>query len=135
MQKKHQRGGTQRKEVQSVIRTHGIEVIDEAGVPRIKIGMFAEGPGIRICDETGHARISLGMSFINQPGLFFYDQITTRLHFHLSSNGEPVIGMIDETAAYAGKILLETQMQETSKRHRRQPQEGSPPGQANGKEG
>jgi hypothetical protein len=47
---------TQGKESPNVVRAGAIEIVDEKGNVRVKIGVFEEGPGIRIRDENDHTR-------------------------------------------------------------------------------
>jgi hypothetical protein len=95
-----------------VVRAQRVELADERGTVRVKIGIFEEGPGIRIYDETGHCRIWLGMTFLNQPQLVFYDKVTTRAILSLDTTGEPRLALLDQMLAHAGHRLIEQQRQE-----------------------
>jgi hypothetical protein len=107
------------RESQNVVRAGAIEIVDEKGNVRVKIGVFEEGPGIRIYDENDHTRAWLGMSFLDQPQLIFYDKTTTRMCLGLGSDGDPSLAMLDTMLAHSARSLWRRWDEENRQREER----------------
>jgi hypothetical protein len=107
---------TPNRESQVVVRAGAVEIVDEKGNVRVKLGVFEEGPAVRIYDENGHTRAWLGMSFLDQPQMIFYDKITTRMCLGLDSEGTPALEMLGAMTAHAAVRLLKRWDEESQQR-------------------
>lgn len=81
-----------------VLRARSVEVIDESGMPRIRLSTVSAGsvPILAIADETGQSRIGLVVYSDGRPGVEFYDSnAVQRMALCVASDGTPALRLND----------------------------------------